>query len=385
MHRFVFRFLGFFLLTGSFESLAAPASIRKSSDITIYSDDKFYCAFPSIVRRRDGELLVAFRRAPDRRAFGEKGITHTDANSYLVLVRSTDAGQTWSRPELIYANPMGGSQDPCMVQLRDNSLICSSYGWAFVKTEAIAGLKGSVHYGNYVFLGGFLVRSENGGRNWSDAIIPAACRGETARGLFGEPIPAYNRGAICEGHDGRLFWAIASNTSTNSQQTETHLMISQDKGKTWQYSCPIARDDRFSINETSLYQTPKGDLVAFMRTEGFNDHTIVARSTDGGRRFSQWIDAEFKGHPHHAIQLPDQRVLLVYGYRHKPFGVRARVLDPECTRFDGEEIVLREDGGNGDLGYPWATTLSRKRALVVYYFNKEDKTREIAGTFIDLE
>jgi len=251
--------------------------------------------------------------------------------------------------------------------------------------EAIGRLKDSLHYGNYVFLGGFLVRSDNGGRNWSDAIIPAPCQGETARDLFGRPVPAYNRGAICEGRDGRLFWAVASNTSTNSKQTETHLMISEDKGRTWKYSCPIARDDRFSINETSLYQTPKGDLVAFMRTEGFNDHTIVARSTDGGRRFGQWVDAEFQGHPHHAISLPDQRVLLVYGYRHKPFGVRARLLDPECTRFDGEEAVLRDDGGSGDLGYPWATMLSRKRALVVYYFNKEDKGREIAGTFIDLE
>ena len=162
-------------------------------------------------------------------------------------------------------------------------------------------------------------------------------------------------------------------------------MISEDKGRTWKYSCPIARDQRFSINETSLYQTPKGDLVAFMRTEGFNDHTILARSTDAGHRFGQWIDAEFKGHPHHAIQLPDQRVLLVYGYRHKPFGVRARLLDAECTRFDGEEIVIRDDGGNGDLGYPWATTIARKRALVVYYFNKDDKTREIAGTFIEFE
>jgi hypothetical protein len=378
----------FSLLLTALGTQAAPARprIRIGSDVVIYSDDRFYSSFPSIARRRDGELLVAFRRAPERRAFGEKGVTHTDANSYLVMVRSADAGQTWSeRPELIYANPFGGSQDPCMVQLRDGSLLCTSYGWAYVQTDAIAKLKDSVHYGNYVFLGGFLVRSENGGRTWSDAIIPASCQGETARDLRGQPIPAYNRGAICEGRDGRLYWAVASNTSTNSKQTEVHLMISEDKGRNWRYSCPIARNDAFSINETSLYQTPNGDLVAFMRTEGFNDHTIVARSTDRGARFSQWIDAGFQGHPHYALQLPDQRVLLVYGYRHKPFGIRARVLDPECTQFDGMEVVIREDGGNGDLGYPWATMISKNRALVVYYFNKDDKTRHIAGTFLEIE
>src|SRR5436190_389223 len=102
------------------EKTAAP--VRKLRDITIYSNDKFYCAFPSIVVRRDGELIVAFRRAPERRAFGETGVTHTDANAYLMLTRSTDAGQTWSSPEMLFAHPLAGSQDPCMVQLKNQSL-----------------------------------------------------------------------------------------------------------------------------------------------------------------------------------------------------------------------------------------------------------------------
>jgi len=79
-------------------------------------------------------------------------------------------------------------------------------------------------------------------------------------------------------------------------------------------------------------------------------------------------------------------VLLVYGYRHQPFGVRARVLDPECENVTGApEIILRDDGGNGDLGYPWVTLLTKKRALVVYYFNKADGLRHIAGTILALD
>src|SRR5205085_10182972 len=67
---------------------AAP-SVHKLRDITIYSDDKFYCAFPSIVVRRDGELIVAFRRAPERRAFGVTGFTHTASNAFLMITRIT--------------------------------------------------------------------------------------------------------------------------------------------------------------------------------------------------------------------------------------------------------------------------------------------------------
>jgi len=48
-------------------------------------------------------------------------------------------------------------------------------------------------------------------------------------------------------------------------------------------------------------------------------------------------------------------------------------------------MILRDDGGNGDLGYPWAALLSKNRALVVYYFNTADSTRYIAGTILGLD
>ena len=66
---------------------SAATMPRKVEDIVIYQDEKFYSAFPSIVKRRNGELIVAFRRAPERRRLGEKNSSHTDPNSYLVLIR----------------------------------------------------------------------------------------------------------------------------------------------------------------------------------------------------------------------------------------------------------------------------------------------------------
>ena len=62
------------------------------------------------------------------------------------------------------------------------------------------------------------------------------------------------------------------------------------------------------------------------------------------------------------------------------------MLDPECTNAgSAEEIILRDDGGNGDLGYPWATMVSRDRVLVVYYFNRANGTRHIAGTYLQIQ
>lgn len=366
---------------------AAGAGVRPAANVIVYEDPAFYSAFPSIVRRPDGELLVAFRRAPDRRRFGEPGVSHTDANSYLVAVRSKDGGKTWDKgPQLIHAHPFGGSQDPCMVQLRDGSIVCASYAWTLLRPDDFSKLKQPFSRNdNFVFLGGYLVHSADGGRSWHGPVVPPPCKGEVQHDVFGNPVPAYNRGAMCEGADGKLYWAVASNDAGSQRRSAVHLMVSPDKGRMWTYSCVIARDDKAGFNETSLYQTPKGDLVAFVRTENLDDHTVVARSTDGGKSF-KWESAGFKGHPHHAIRLPDNRVLLAYGYRHAPFGIRARVLNAECSdAATAAEIVLRNDGGNGDIGYPWATMVSDKQALVVYYFNRADGTRHIAGTLLAIE
>lgn len=364
----------------------APA-IRKLRDLVIYQDERFYAAFPSVVKRPDGELITAFRRAPERRMLGEPGSSHTDPNSYLVLVRSRDGGETWTRePELIYAHPFGGSQDPCMVQLGDGTLVCTSYGWALLQPDVASRMTNALSHGPFVFIGGYLLHSRDGGRTWEGPRRPPHVPDDGTVDFVGKPTAAYNRGAMCQGADGRLYWVVAVNTSSRPRRAETHLLISADKGLTWEYSCRVATDPKANFNETSIYETPKGDLVAFMRTADFDDQTVIARSTDHGRSFQPWESAGFKGHPHYALRLPDKRVLLVYGYRHAPFGIRARVLNPECANYkSAEELVLREDGGNSDIGYPWATMVSDTQVLVVYYFNQGNGNRHIAGTLLSLK
>ena len=359
-------------------------AVQKIKDIMIYEDPQFYSAFPSIVKRPNGELLLAFRRAPDRKIFGESHTNHVDPNSYLVSVRSKD-GENWTKdPELIYAHPFGGSQDPCLLQLRDGTLLCASYGWAFVRPDGMGNLKKPYFLaGGAVFLGGYLVRSTDGGKHWGEAIYPPHIQPEININPLGKPVPAYNRGAMYEGKGGRIFWTVAA--SDVPGKTSVHLISSDDKGLTWNYSGPVAVDDKISFNETSVYETPKGNLVAFLRTAGFADQACIARSADGGKTFGQWESMGFKGHPLNALRLPDNRVLLSYGYRHQPYGIRARILNPECTDFaSAPEIILREDGGSTDIGYTWPVQLDKNRVLVVYYFNTDNGTRTIEGTILKI-
>lgn len=384
--------LGFFIVTSCIATgqqlnmaYRSEPDIRKIKDVVIYKDSLFFSSFPSVVKRADGKILVAFRRSPDHRIFGETYSNHLDPNSYLVMVSSTD-GENWTKePELIYAHPFGGSQDPCLLQLHDGTLLCTSYGWKYLTQEGISNLKKPyfLSASNFIFLGGYLLRSTDGGEKWQGPIYPPHVNAEINYSALGIPVPAYNRGALYEGKDNRVFWAVAATDSTH--HTSTHLLISTDKGLNWEYSCPIASDSVASFNETSVYETPKGDILAFLRTSNFDGQACISRSTNGGNTFQKWESMGFQGQPLHALRLPDNRVLLTYGYRYKPFGIRARILNAECTDYStAPEIILREDGGSADLGYTWSVQLNPNRVLVCYYFNIENTTRYIAGTILEI-
>jgi sialidase-1 len=369
-----------------FEADSVPG-VRKIQDVIIYQDPKFHAAFPSVIKKKNGELVLAFRRAPDRKVFGEKKTNHVDPNSYLVAVKSKD-GKTWTKdPELIYAHTFGGSQDPCLLQLKDGTLLCTSYGWAFVRPDGSENLKKPYFLaGGAVFLGGYIMRSTDGAKSWQGPIYPPHIDPEINHTAMGNMVPAYNRGAMYEGKDGRIFWVVAATDREGPSKTSNHLLISSDKGITWKYSTPVAVDDKVSFNEASVYETPKGDLVAFLRTAGLDDQACIARSKDGGKTFTAWEKMGFQGHPLQALRLPDNRVLVSYGYRHKPLGIRARILNSECTDFaTAPEIILRTDGGSTDLGYPWAVQLDKNKVLVSYYFNVPGGPQHIAGTILEIK
>lgn len=361
--------------------------VNRVSDVTIYSDTSFFSAFPSVTRLSDGTLLVAFRRAPNRVVMGSDRNRHVDANSYLVSVRSTDGGRTWSRePQLMMAHPLGGSQDPCMLRLANGEILCTSYLWIQVGENKRAEYEGRF-FGNsdWTFAGGFLIRSADGGYSWQGPYNPGSPLPTETRSTMLGRLPLYNRGALCQSADGTIHWAVACENGREGGSS-VYLVQSHDNGRTWQYRSVIA-DDSIAMNETSLYETPSGALVAFIRSLDYpTDKGYISRSTDGGATWK--LDCMgFKGHPFHALRLPDDRVLLTYGYRHEPYGIRARILNAECTDYaTAPEFIIRDDGGGTDLGYTWSELIDDNHVLVTYYFNHEQQqgVRSIVGTILEI-
>jgi hypothetical protein len=73
------------------------------------------------------------------------------------------------------------------------------------------------------------------------------------------------------------------------------------------------------------------------------------------------------GNPASLIKLADGRMCLTYGVRAEPYRMCAK-LSSDGGRSWSDEIVLRDDGGSGDLGYPRSVQRPNGKVVTVYYF-----------------
>jgi len=204
-------------------------------------------------------------------------------------------------------------------------------------------------------------RSEDGGTSWQDPVYLGGAPGmEPLHADLNQPVAV--RGNVLETASGRLLISAYSLEAPHC----AHLYESANQGRSWAYQTLIAEDH----NETYLYETEAGALVAFMRRHSDAELLQRARSEDGGRTWSR-PEPVCRGYPACAQRLPSGRVLLAYGFRFEEgFGVRARVLSPECELLSDEtECIVQEDGAVADLGYPDADLLPDGRVVLVYYTN----------------
>jgi hypothetical protein len=106
--------------------------------------------------------------------------------------------------------------------------------------------------------------------------------------------------------------------------------------------------------------------------------TEVFLSDDGGRTWRFLSRVNDWGAPGDLALMSDGRIACVYGYRLPPFGVRARISE-DGGRTWGSELILRDDGGSWDLGYPRVTEMQPGRLMTVYYMNRKDDPIQMNG------
>ena len=154
-----------------------------------------------------------------------------------------------------------------------------------------------------------------------------------------------------------------------------------DGGKTFEFLSWVARlDDGFVIMPSSVRLSPSHIVTAVRCRKrsgaSFDQQQCwidLYESTDNGASFHHLStpapNTGRGGNPPMLIQLQDGRLCLTYGYRAEPYGMRA-VLSDDDGKTWGEAVVLRDDAGNHDLGYPRAVQRSDGSVVTIYYYNE---------------
>jgi hypothetical protein len=354
--------------------LAACAAGADIDHITVWRDDTMYYITPWLSRLDNGDLMVTAREAHRRR---KDQIGHVDPTARGVAIRSRDGGRTWSEKTILDDETYRFSQteDVPWTQLSGGSLFLNLYAWRVSPLPLGAQPDGNRHY-VYTFEGLYGIRSNDRGKTWTmrTPITVASLPKLAAR------VP------VTQMPDGELVLPVYGFTRMNLP-TSAWLIRSRDRGATWGEHALIATDPdgKVRFDEPFLLRKRDGGMIAMIRTGGY---LYQSNSSDNGRTWSKAGPTKIWGYPAHLLELPDGRILCTYGYRRAPFGLRY------CLSRDGgrtwdvdREVVLRADGGSGDLGYPSVVELGDGRVLMVYWMNQEKEgvadsdVRYIAGTF----
>ena len=319
-----------------------------------------YLGWGTIAKTDAGELLVVFS---GRRQ------SHWCPYGVNELIRSDDGGATWSEPVVINNTPLD-DRDTGLLVTNSGALVMSWF--TGTQWKALDKYKDRINedtYESWVRLyekigreviehwdGAWTRRSTDTGRTWEDAV---------------PSIASAPHGPI-ELTDGRLLYI-----GTAHQMVDGHMLAveSVDEGRSWQKigTVPIPPEyEGMPFSEPHVVEVAKGRIICLWRhnpRDQPNAHFLQqSESTDGGHNWSVTHATPMFGYPPHIIRLASGDILATYGVRRSPYGQRACLSHDGGLTWDIEnEIILRDDAPNGDLGYPSTVELGAGELLTTYY------------------
>ncbi len=308
------------------------------TSVTVLAQD---CGYFPVIARLGGERVIVVYRA---------GGGHMGIGGRLEAVTSSDGGQTWRKPTIVADGPKD-DRNPAVGVTRSGDIVV-----AYHVNGNYAGPKEYVpQKGDFATA---LTRSSDGGRTWTEP--------------YPLNLPSFNGmspyGQTFHMTDGSLAMPIYGMPKRDEDKIPgatkdaSYLIRSRDGGKTWGEPIAIAPE----MNETAFTYTRDGTLVAVMRSAE-NGALYVTRSPNEGKSWSEH-EHLVQIRPACITRLSTHQLLVVYGYRKHPFGVRGLIGDPSGTNWRHDrELVFDDTLGNGDCGYPSTVRLDNGRMLTVYY------------------
>jgi sialidase-1 len=326
-----------------------------------------YFGWPTVARLADGTLVVA--------SSGLRS-AHVCPWGKTVLNVSTDDGVTWSAPRVIQNSPID-DRDAGIADLGDGRVLVS---WFTSDTRRYAAAD-------------WLPAAERSAwaevfATWTDEMVAQHLgswvmlsddRGATWGAPMRAPVSAPH-GPIRLRDGALLYLGKRYGTWEEMASGQITAARSDDGGATWEMlgNVPVhPGTDPANTHEPHVVELPSGRLIGMIRIQphsgraltvpGIPDFSMMqSTSDDGGRTWSTAQPLGFHGSPPHLLRHGSGTLLLTYGYRLAPYGQRAAL-----SRDDGDtwdlDWIIRDDGPDGDLGYPSTVELADGSLFTVCY------------------
>jgi hypothetical protein len=349
--------------------LASQLAAEEPVHVDVFKEDGRFGGWPANhgIWSWGDEILVGFEAGYFQNTDRGHAIDYTRPAEH-VLARSLDGGRTWTieRPVglkpppsvKIAGVPAGeGGREP----------IESPGGIDFAHPDFVFTARmANIHVGPSRFY-----YSYDRGRTWEGPFVLPD---------FGQPGIAARTDYLVEGP--RTLTMFVTAAKSNEREGRVIATRTSDGGKTWQmlgFVTPEPDETEFAIMPSTVRLSPT-HLYTTVRYRRFID---AFRSTDNGTTWEaagRPVPDTGRGNPPSLVRLRDGRLVLTYGYRAEPYGIRARVSTDEGKTWS-DDLVLRRDGGNWDLGYTRTVERPDGRLVTVYYYNlAADAERFIGAT-----
>ena len=373
--------------------------------IVIHKDIFAYVAHPSITVI-NGEWIIVFthsvRREPRKHPPG-------DPLFRTLLIRSPDQGTSWRKPYFVPDFNWYGVECPGISTLSDNSIVLTQFRFAWYPF-GVAKKKRGLGEAIAISLPGKNWTVDFTEDQWGDAEYPWA-RGnhgvyvhiskdegytfETVKLDMSPYKDGYTRVGVLGLEDGSIAYPLTEHypfgSTPGRNGNYTYMLRSNDNCNTWTKPVQIVDStvfDKDYYGEPDIVEVSPGEIFCILRTDdsvGKSGYLYSCRSFDRG---DTWTNPEITpmcGLPGHLIVLDDGRLLCTYGRRIEPFGVRAMLSeDGGRTWLSDDEIIIRDDLPNGDLGYPTTIEYEPGCLFVCYYGQDTDGVTCIQGTYVKL-
>ena len=356
-------------LLGTPKSGAQASPAVKILDTRVISQQpSLYCGWPTVARRKDGELWVAWSGGREE---------HVCPFGQVVSMTSRDNGVTWTYPRVLLDSAID-DRDAGVIETAKGTLLVTTFTslayepvlekaekenkWAAEKLKAWQTARDRLTAEQRkAELGEWVIRSTDGGLTWSTRL----------------PTMVNSPHGPIQLADGRLLYA---GKQLWAKERKIGVCESKDDGLTWQWlaDIPTREGDNASTSYHELHavEAKNGTLIAQIRNHNKADagETLQTESKDGGKTWSVPHTIGVWGLPSHLLRLRDGRLLMTYGHRRAPFGNQARISNGNGTTWS-EPLTISADGVGGDLGYPSTVELENGTLLTVWYERMKDLKR----------